>query len=54
MTPDELAHAYLDALGHGDVTAMLSLFTADGQVHSPLYGPQPAGHLLSDFTPNSR
>ena len=42
MTPDQLARAYLDALGPGDLDAMLSLFTTDGQVHSPLYGPQPA------------
>ena len=42
MTPDQLARAYLDALGPGDLDAMLSLFTAGGQVPSPLYGPQPA------------
>jgi ketosteroid isomerase-like protein len=42
MTPDQLARAYLDALGRADLDAMLALFSADGQVHSPLYGPQPA------------
>ncbi|HEY2241880.1 MAG TPA: nuclear transport factor 2 family protein [Streptosporangiaceae bacterium] len=42
MTPDQLARAYLDALGRADLDAMLALFSAGGQVHSPLYGPQPA------------
>jgi ketosteroid isomerase-like protein len=46
MTPDKLARTYLDALGRADLDAMLALFTEDGQVHSPLYGPQPAARFF--------
>lgn len=42
MRPDELAHAYLDALTVADVDAVLGLFADDGIVHSPLYGVLPA------------
>jgi len=49
MTPDQLARTYLDALGQGDLDAMLSLFTADGQVHSPLYGPKPAASFFPEL-----
>ena len=49
MTPDQLARAYLDALGHGDLDAMLGLFNADGQVHSPLYGPMPAASFFPEL-----
>jgi hypothetical protein len=47
MTPQQLAEAYLSALGRADIPAMLSLFGDGALVHSPLYGPTPA----SDFYP---
>ena len=42
MTPQELAEAYLGALGRGDLDAMAGLFSDGALVHSPLYGPLPA------------
>lgn len=47
MTPQELAEAYLGALGTADLAGMLGLFIDGALVHSPLYGPIPA----SDFFP---
>lgn len=47
MIPQQLAEAYLDALGKADLAAMLSLFSDGALVHSPLYGPTAA----SDFFP---
>ncbi|MEV4096768.1 nuclear transport factor 2 family protein [Streptosporangium saharense] len=47
MTPEELAHAYLDGLERGDLDAVLGLYRPGGIVHSPLYGPMPA----SEFYP---
>jgi ketosteroid isomerase-like protein len=47
MTAEQLAEAYLDALGRADVTALLALFSDGALVHSPLYGPTPA----RDFFP---
>jgi hypothetical protein len=46
MTAAELAGAYLGALGHADLTAILSLFSEDAVVHSPLYGPVPAAEFF--------
>jgi ketosteroid isomerase-like protein len=46
MTTPELAEAYLGALGDADLTAMLSLFSEDAVVHSPLYGPVPAAKFF--------
>jgi SnoaL-like protein len=43
----DLVAAYLRALDTADAGLAVSLFTDDGIVHSPLYGPQPAG----DFYP---
>lgn len=37
--------AYLHALRTADAGLAVSLFTEDGIVHSPLYGPQPAGEF---------
>ncbi|GGK73408.1 hypothetical protein Sme01_06940 [Sphaerisporangium melleum] len=45
MTPRELADAYLAALGDGDLDGILRLFTPDGMVRSPLYGPMPAAEF---------
>ena len=39
MNCHELADAYLDALRHANLAAMLGLFTDSAQVHSPSYGP---------------
>ena len=47
MTPQELAEAYLGALGRGDLGAMAGLFADGAVVASPLYGPLPA----ADFFP---
>jgi hypothetical protein len=47
VTPQQLADAYLGALGRADLAAMLDLFSDGALVHSPLYGPAPAG----DFFP---
>jgi hypothetical protein len=47
VTPQELAEAYLGALGRGDPGALAALFCEGAVVHSPLYGPLPAG----DFFP---
>jgi hypothetical protein len=44
---DDLVAAYLRALSTADAGLAVSLFTGDGIVHSPLYGPRPAG----DFYP---
>lgn len=41
--PDHpIVDIYLNALGGGDVEAMLALFAGDAVVHSPLYGSLPA------------
>jgi hypothetical protein len=44
---DNLVATYLRALTNADAELAVSLFTADGVVHSPLYGPRPA----ADFYP---
>lgn len=44
---DELVATYLRALAAADVGLAVSLFTADGVVHSPLYGPRPAQDFYS-------
>ena len=44
---DDLAEKYLHALKTGNVQLAVSLFSDNGVVHSPLYGPQPA----EDFYP---
>ena len=49
MTPEQLVRTYLGALGRADLAAMLALFTADGQVHSPLYGPMPAAGFFPEL-----
>jgi len=43
----DLVAAYLRALTTADADLAVSLFTDDGVVHSPLYGPRPA----ADFYP---
>ena len=47
MTPQQLAEAYLGALGDANLAAMLGLFSEGALVHSPLYGPAAA----TDFFP---
>lgn len=46
MRPQELAEAYLGALGRGDLDALAGLFSDGAVVHSPLYGPLPAGEFF--------
>lgn len=45
MNLDELSERYLSALRGADSAAILSLFTEDALVHSPLYGPLPAAEF---------
>ena len=47
VTHQQLAEAYLGALGRADLPALLGLFSEGALVHSPLYGPTPA----TDFYP---
>jgi hypothetical protein len=42
VTAQEVAEAYLGALGRGDLNSMAGLFSDGALVHSPLYGPLPA------------
>ncbi|MET0401112.1 MAG: nuclear transport factor 2 family protein [Cystobacter sp.] len=42
MTPDEIAKTYLSALEKSDLQTILQLYTPEGVVHSPLYGPRRA------------
>jgi hypothetical protein len=42
LAPDELVGGYLRAVSTADADLAISLFAADGVVHSPLYGPVPA------------
>jgi hypothetical protein len=42
---DDLVAAYLRALSTTDIDLAVSLFTDDGIVRSPLYGPRPAGEF---------
>ncbi|AJC68466.1 MULTISPECIES: nuclear transport factor 2 family protein [Dickeya] len=42
MTPDQIAKTYLDSLEKSDLHAILDLYTPDGVVFSPLYGPRKA------------
>ena len=46
-SPDHLVATYLRALTTADAELVVGLFSADGIVHSPLYGPQRA----PDFYP---
>jgi ketosteroid isomerase-like protein len=46
VRPQELAEAYLGALGRGDLDALAGLFSDGAVVHSPLYGPLPAGEFF--------
>jgi len=45
MDADALASTYLAALETLDVDLVVGLFSPDGTVHSPLYGPQPAAEF---------
>jgi hypothetical protein len=44
---DDLVNTYLPAITNSDATLVVSLFTADGAVHSPLYGSLPATDFYS-------
>jgi len=52
MTREAVAKAYLTALGNADYEGLMSLFTTDAMVVSPLYGEQSADvfyrNLLQD------
>ena len=42
MSPEQIANTYLGALERTELDTILSLFTPEGIVHSPLYGPRRA------------
>lgn len=42
VSADDLVEKYLRALETADASLAVSLFSADGAVHSPLYGPRSA------------
>ena len=42
MTPEKIAKTYIDGLERSDLDTIVDLYTKDGIVHSPLYGPLPA------------
>ena len=44
-TADDLVAAYFRAITTADADLAVSLFAADGRVHSPLYGPRPAAEF---------
>jgi len=44
-TADDLVAAYFRAITTADAELAVSLFAADGLVHSPLYGPAPAAEF---------
>jgi SnoaL-like domain len=54
MNPDELVATYLRALATSDVDLVTSLFTSDGLVHSPLYGPMPAAQFFPALFADTR
>jgi hypothetical protein len=57
MTKSEVAKAYLGYLQNGDVEAVISLFTSDGIVVSPVYGTKVASvfyHELNNDTSQSQ
>ncbi|MFD2562542.1 nuclear transport factor 2 family protein [Aquimarina rubra] len=57
MTKEEVAKKYLSFLEKGEMDKVISLFTADGVVVSPLYGTLPAIEFyrkLSEDTSSSR
>ena len=47
MNSEVIAKTYLSAVERGDLSTILDLFTTDGKVYSPLYGPI----LAKDFYP---
>ncbi len=54
MKADDLVAVYLRALNAADVDLMLSLFTEDGRVDSPLYGPMPAAQFFPALFADTR
>ena len=49
-----VAQDYLTHLHAGDLAAILSLFTPDAQVHSPLYGQRPATDFYTELFADTR
>ncbi len=47
MTPEQIAKTYLGALERSDLQTILDLYTKDGIVHSPLYGPRRAADFYT-------
>ncbi|HAS39825.1 MAG TPA: hypothetical protein DCS93_05070 [Microscillaceae bacterium] len=56
MTKSEVAKQYIHHLDQGNIAHVIALFAKDGQVHSPIYGIQPAREFytaLSNDTTSS-
>lgn len=51
---EAIMQAYLKALESADLTAILSLFSKDAKVHSPLYGERPAKAFFPELLQDSR
>lgn len=46
---ENLCKSYLSALNEGDLEKVLSLFTEEAVVHSPLYGEMPASKFYAEL-----
>ena len=53
MTPKEIANAYIEWLAKGEIEKIIALFSADGQVHSPVYGVQSAKDFYEQLAEDS-
>jgi hypothetical protein len=50
MTKSEVATKYIEYLSNGAVEQVVSLFSADGMVSSPIYGDKPATSFFKELT----
>lgn len=50
MTKREVATKYIECLSNGAVEQIVSLFSADGMVSSPIYGDKPATSFFKELT----
>lgn len=54
MQIPQLIQTYLRGLEEGDASGIISLFSSDGVVHSPLYGQQAAGDFYHKLFQDTR
>ena len=50
MTRSEVAKKYIEFLSNGAVEQIVSLFSEDGKVSSPIYGDKPAREFFKELT----